>query len=73
MHDGHVLKIYRSTVAPGRVRGIPGTVLVEQGKLFVMAADHPLEVLDLQQEGRKRMTAAEFLRGYTFAPAVILS
>jgi methionyl-tRNA formyltransferase len=73
MHDGHVLKIYRSTVAPGRVRGIPGTILVEQGRLFVMAADHPLEVLDLQLEGRKRMTSAEFLRGYTFAPAVLLS
>lgn len=65
-HEGHVLKIYTSTVGEGRVRGVPGTVLVDGGRLFVMAADHPLELLDLQQEGRRRMTAAEFLRGYSF-------
>ncbi len=73
LHDGHVLKIFRSTVLDGRVRGTPGTVLVDDGRLLVMAGDHPLEVLDLQQEGRKRMTAAEFLRGYTFASSVILT
>lgn len=69
LHEGHLVKIYRSTVQEGPVRGTPGTVLVENGRLLVMAADHPLELLDLQQEGRKRMTAADFLRGYTFGPS----
>lgn len=72
LHDGHVLKIYKSTVGQGRVRGIPGTVLVEDGRLLVMAADHPLEIIDLQQEGRRRMTSAEFLRGYTFPHSTLL-
>jgi methionyl-tRNA formyltransferase len=72
LHDGHVLKIFRSTVQEGRVRGIPGTVLVHDGRLFVMAADHPLELIDLQQEGRRRMTSADFLRGYTFPPSTLL-
>lgn len=73
LHDGHVLKIYRSTVGQGRVRGVPGTVFVEDGRLLVMAADHPLELTDLQQEGRRRMTAPEFLRGTSFAPSARLT
>jgi methionyl-tRNA formyltransferase len=72
-HDGHVLKIYKSTVGQGRVRGIPGTVLVDDGRLLVMAADHPLEIIDLQLEGRRRMTSAEFLRGYTFPHSTLLT
>lgn len=73
LHDGHVLKIYTSTVDGGRVRGVPGTVLVDDGRIFVMAADHPLELLDLQQEGRRRMSAAAFLRGYSFPPSARLT
>jgi methionyl-tRNA formyltransferase len=48
-------------------------VLVDDGRLFVMAADHPLELTDLQQEGRRRMTSAEFLRGYAFPPSTLLA
>jgi methionyl-tRNA formyltransferase len=42
----------------------PGTILVERGRMFV-AAGHGtwLEFIEIQLEGRKRLTAAEFLRG----------
>jgi methionyl-tRNA formyltransferase len=73
LHDGRVLKVFRSTVIDGHVRGTPGTVLVRDGRVMVMAGDHPVELLDLQQEGRRRMTSAEFLRGYTFGPSDVLT
>lgn len=44
----------------------PGKILVERNTLYVRASDSWLEILELQQEGRKRMTAEEFLRGYKF-------
>ena len=45
-----------------------GTVVVENNKrLFVKTADGWLEILELQQEGKKRMSAEEFLRGNRFA------
>jgi methionyl-tRNA formyltransferase len=72
LHEGRVLKIFRSAVVDGHVHGIPGTMLVRDGRVMVMAGDHPVELLDLQQEGRRRMTAAEFLRGYAFGPSDVL-
>ena len=42
----------------------PGTIHVENGRFFVgCAANTTLELLEVQPEGRNRMTAAEFLRG----------
>jgi methionyl-tRNA formyltransferase len=44
--------------------GEPGQILVENGRFFVgCAATTTLELLEVQPEGRNRMTAAEFLRG----------
>ncbi len=59
-----VLKIYRTALTDRPSRGEPGTICVEGESLFVRAADRELEILELQPEGRKRMSAAEFLRGY---------
>ena len=45
----------------------PGQLLVEGQRLFVACANRTaLELLELQPEGRNRMTAAEFLRGNPF-------
>lgn len=42
----------------------PGTITVEQERLFVAAGNASwIEVLELQMEGRKRLLAGEFLRG----------
>ena len=44
----------------------PGELIVEDGRFFVgCAANTTLELLEVQPEGRNRMTAAEFLRGAT--------
>ncbi len=42
----------------------PGQIIVENGRFFVgCGANTTLELLEVQPEGRNRMTAAEFLRG----------
>ena len=43
----------------------PGTILADRKTLRIAAADGWLEVLSLQQSGKKRMDTDAFLRGYT--------
>jgi methionyl-tRNA formyltransferase len=70
-HAGRTLRIYRTCVlekAATQSRE-PGTV-VEVGKknLHVATAQGLVSILELQQEGRKRMGVEEFLRGYVLTP-----
>ncbi|MCB0767066.1 MAG: methionyl-tRNA formyltransferase [Flavobacteriales bacterium] len=59
----HHLKLLRSARTERPVNGVPGSVSVDGGRLFVDCSDRALEILELQAEGRKRMLAADFLRG----------
>jgi methionyl-tRNA formyltransferase len=61
-HGGKILKIYRAHAAPGAIE--PGAVEVVNGMIRVGTGGGVLVLDDLQQEGKKRMTAGEFLRGY---------
>jgi methionyl-tRNA formyltransferase len=46
----------------------PGQVAIEDQRLFVASAENTwLELLEIQLEGKKRMTAAEFLHGNPLA------
>jgi methionyl-tRNA formyltransferase len=67
--DAKKLIVHRMAVAPepasaqGRVAEC-GRICVEDHRLFVACADNTwLELLEVQLEGKKRMPAAEFLRG----------
>lgn len=42
-----------------------GEIMGTKNEIFIGCKDGVLEILELQPEGRKRMTAAEFLRGYS--------
>jgi methionyl-tRNA formyltransferase len=47
---------------------VPGTLVVDEKKLFVRcAAGSWLEIIELQLEGKKRMPAEDFLRGASLA------
>ncbi|HPF90381.1 MAG TPA: methionyl-tRNA formyltransferase [Flavobacteriales bacterium] len=59
----HHFKLFRTARSERPVSGPPGTLSSEGDRLFVACADQLLEILELQAEGRKRMTAADFLRG----------
>ncbi len=70
MHKGKILKLFRSHVMDEGARGQPGEVVV-RGSAYglvegieVSALDRMIAIDELQQEGRKRMGAEEFLRGY---------
>ncbi len=43
----------------------PGTVLTKNSRLFVDCSDGTIEILELQPEGKPRMTAEAFLLGYS--------
>lgn len=59
------LKIFETRFSKeNEINGEPGNVKVVKDRLFIKTEDHPLEILELQPAGKKRMTAAEFLRGY---------
>ncbi len=64
--NGKMLKIYRTRLTDGE--GVAGTVL-QAGELLVVACrEGAVEILELQQEGKRRVTAAEFLRGNALEP-----
>jgi len=62
--QGKILKILEARPAPGK--GEPGRVVSLEGKGFVVGVytgDGVLGLLRLQMEGKRAMTAAEFVRG----------
>ncbi len=67
LHGGHPLKIFRSEVLAIPSAQEPGTLEVTKAGICVHTRDRLLSVLEVQQEGKKRMGIAEFLRGYRIA------
>jgi methionyl-tRNA formyltransferase len=70
-YDGKLLKIYRSQIAAQQHSMNAGEVLIDGSALYVGTGDGAVEILELQQEGKKRMSAAEFLRGYRFPDGAV--
>jgi methionyl-tRNA formyltransferase len=76
--DGKKLLVHRMVVAqPGNWNRAgttpPGAVRIEQQRLFVGCAGNTwLELVEVQLEGKRRMAAAEFLRGTHVAAGVRL-
>lgn len=64
---GSKLTVHRllPTEVAGARTAEPGTLLIEQGTIFVACADRTwIELVEVQLEGRRCMTAGEFLRGH---------
>jgi len=68
-HRGGVLKIWRARAVPGLgMEAIPGTVLAEGGMLRIACGEATLlEPLEVQMEGRRRVSGEEALRGRSIA------
>lgn len=61
---GKKLMISRMAIADGVAAGTEaGEILVKDGRLLIACAGSWIEAVELQLEGRKRMHAADFLRG----------
>ena len=65
-----MLKIWRAEVLPGTGScGEPGAVSeVLPDSFSVFTGEGVLRVLEVQPEGKKRMDAGAYLRGYPLAP-----
>ncbi|MDO4788744.1 MAG: methionyl-tRNA formyltransferase [Johnsonella sp.] len=67
---GRLLKIWRAAPVSGNLSpDTPkelscGSLIAEGGRLYVVCGKGWLEILELQLEGKKRMDAASFLRGF---------
>jgi len=80
MLNGKTVKLYAARVAVGAVDEppvaappaamealTPGMLRAEGDRLFAGTATGALEILELQLEGKKRLGAADFLRGFRLA------
>jgi methionyl-tRNA formyltransferase len=64
-HNDKQIKIYRSKISETEFLEA-GEIKQTKKQLFIGCSDDALEVLELQQEGKKRMQIEEFLRGFSF-------
>ncbi|SFR95590.1 methionyl-tRNA formyltransferase [Anaeromicropila populeti] len=71
--DGKTLKVWDADVVEKEYQEVPGTVVEVSGTGIVVATGQGgLELKEIQLEGKKRMTADNFLRGYPVAKGVVL-
>jgi methionyl-tRNA formyltransferase len=64
LHQGLQLKVFRSRPAAAE-EGRPGTVLRADDALTVACGEGAVELLEVQFEGKRRMSASDLLRGYS--------
>lgn len=62
------LKICRTLPCEEGSLEAPGTLKVDQHRLFVAAGEGRVEILEIQREGKKRQDARAFLSGYRIGP-----
>ncbi|HZD59531.1 MAG TPA: methionyl-tRNA formyltransferase [Anaerolineae bacterium] len=64
--DDMLLKVWWAAPAPGVERGKPGTVVhIDKNKgIYVATSTEPLLLTEVQPANRKRISGAEFVRGY---------
>jgi methionyl-tRNA formyltransferase len=59
--DGKVLRIHRSRVVPGV--GVPGVLAVEGGEPFVGTGNGRLQLVEVQWEGKPRISGRDLING----------
>ena len=60
---GKILKIWRATIENDFEKGTPGKLYVnpEKNNLFITTADGAIKIKEIQLEGKRKMTAKEFI------------
>jgi methionyl-tRNA formyltransferase len=61
------MKIYEAHPVANGYSLEPGSLAVQGQSLLVGTGTHPLAILNLQIQGKKRLSTPEFLRGYRFS------
>lgn len=57
------IKIHKTNITEIRSLDNPGKIFIENKKLFVSAEDNLIEIMELQPEGKKRISALDFING----------
>ncbi|MEP7169511.1 MAG: hypothetical protein ABI855_09105, partial [Bacteroidota bacterium] len=57
------VKIYRTKLTGNPAGKSPGTLTIINKQLLVSTKDNELEILELQLEGKKRISAVDFING----------
>lgn len=71
--DGKVMKIWQALVSEEDSDKPPGTVSkLTDEEIYIQTGKGMLRLLEIQLEGKKRMTTEAFLRGYPLNPGTIL-
>lgn len=65
MHNGKVIKVYKSSIVYDK-KLTPGEIYQTKTEAVVGCGQDALSLIEVQIEGRRRMTIEEFLRGYKF-------
>lgn len=65
LHNNKVIKIYKSEVVKD-LNLKPAEIIQTKTELFIGCGKDSLKILEIQQEGKKRMNTEEFLRGFSF-------
>lgn len=63
VHNNKVIKIYKSEVV-NNLQLKPAEIHQTKSELFIGCGKDALKILEIQQEGKKRMKTEEFLRGF---------
>ncbi len=71
---GETWKLYRTALVEQPRPGVPGEVLVASGDDLIVATGHggAVRLVEIQREGRRRMSAGELLRGHDVAVGTVL-
>lgn len=64
-HNNKQIKIYKTKIDIAE-KLEPAEIKQTKKELYIGTGNGTLDILELQQEGKKRMTAEEFLRGFSF-------
>ncbi|SHH28554.1 methionyl-tRNA formyltransferase [Thermosyntropha lipolytica DSM 11003] len=71
--EGFKLKIFRSRVVEKTGYGVPGEIKgISREGFLVQTGEGILEILEVQREGKKRMSSLDFLRGSRIGQGIIL-
>jgi methionyl-tRNA formyltransferase len=72
-HGDKILKAFRSRLVSESLRQLPGTVVRADTCLVVATGEGAIELVELQQEGKKKLPISEFLRGYRLSSGDVLT
>ncbi len=72
--SGKTLKLHSIMISDESITNVePGKIVIEGGKVFIGTSTQPIEVLELQLEGKKRMPAKAFISGHSEIDSQIVS